>query len=233
MAITGSGEIRFSDIRSELGLSGQVSYDSTEFRGLVGISSGAVRISDFYGLSAGGGGGGSSDPGLGDGGQADNSTLANSIETFTWNRSSGNTNEELVFTYTFPPATPTGNYYLAVWNDYNRSNTNPTATTSYRTRRIFSLMVVSNYDFAAREPTVPDHPSSISGSGSFERIAEVRIRNATRTQDMANVSPGQTVDVQYHTANNTVMVVPGDTIEIYMVLQGPYSEFTQWSHNAI
>lgn len=152
---------------------------------------------------------------------------------FSWNRSSSNTTYEIPtgWTYTFPAGTPTGFYYLVVWNDYSTSNTSPTASTSYRTRRVFSLHVVSSYDFANRIATA-SNLTTVTGSGGFERIQGVRITNTTRSQLMVDVTPGSTVDVQYHTAANTVMVVPGDTITISVLLQGPYSEWANWTHNA-
>ena len=153
---------------------------------------------------------------------------------FNWNRSSSNTTYETPtgWTYTFPGNTPIGFYYLVLWNDYSSSNTSPTASTTYRTRRVFSLQVVSSYNFAGRIATAANL-SSISGSGSFERIQGVRITNTTRGQLMVDVVPGSTTDVQYHTAGNTVMVVPGDTITMSVLLQGPYSEFANWTHNAV
>jgi hypothetical protein len=152
---------------------------------------------------------------------------------FSWNRSSSNTTYEVPtgWTYTFPANTPTGFYYLVLWNDYSSSNTSPTASTSYRTRRVFSLHVVSTYNFANRTATAANL-TTITGNGGFERIQGVRITNTTRSQLMVDVTPGSTADVQYHTNANTVMVVPGDTIEMSVLLQGPYSEWANWTHNA-
>jgi hypothetical protein len=152
---------------------------------------------------------------------------------FTWNRSSSNTVYEVPtgWTYTFPANTPLGHYYLVLWNDYASSNTSPTASTSYRTRRVFSLNVVSTYNYGSRIATAANL-ATISGNGGFERIAGVRITNTTRSQLMVDVVPGSTVDVQYNTDANTVMVVPGDTIEMSVLLQGPYTEWANWTHNA-
>lgn len=163
-----------------------------------------------------------------------NTTLESSLSTFSWNLPSDNSNYQTPpgFTYTFPSTTPLGHYYLVLWNDYSSNNTDPTVSTSYRTRRVFSLHVVNSYDFSSRIATVGDVPS-VSGNGNFERIASVRITNTTRSQVMADVNPGNSVDVQYHVNSETIMVVPGDEIEISVVLQGPYSEFLNWSHNAV
>jgi hypothetical protein len=152
---------------------------------------------------------------------------------FSWNRSGSNTTYEVPtgWTYTFPANTPTGNYYLVLWNDWSSANSSPTASTSYRTRRVFSLHVVSTYDYANRVATAANL-ATITGNGSYERIQGVRITNTTRSQLMVDVTPGSTADVQYHTAANTVMVVPGDTIEMSVLLQGPYSEYANWTHNA-
>lgn len=49
---------------------------------------------------------------------------------------------------------------------------------------------------------------------------------------MSDVTPGGLVDAQYHTDGQTVMVVPGDTIDISVLLQGPYTEWANWTHNA-
>jgi hypothetical protein len=119
-----------------------------------------------------------------------------------------------------------------LWNDYADANGSPTASTTYRTRRVFSLHVVANYDYPARVATAQNLPT-ITGSGSFERIAGVRITNTTRGQLMADVFPGGVADVQYHTFDNTIMVVPGDTIEMSVILQGPYQEEANWTHNAV
>jgi hypothetical protein len=153
--------------------------------------------------------------------------------SFQWNRSSSNTTYETPsgWTYTFPSGTPLGHYYLVLWNDYASNNTSPTASTSYRTRRVFSLHVVSSYNYASRVATAANLPS-ISGSGSFERIQAVRITNTTRGQLMADVVPGTTVDAQYNTVATTIMVVPGDTITMSVLLQGPYTEYANWTHNA-
>lgn len=156
---------------------------------------------------------------------------------YVWNQPSNNATYIIPpgWTYTFPAGTPLGWYYLVVWNDYGSPNTSPTASTSYRTRRVFSLQVVSSYDFAARVATATTL-TAITGSGSFERINGVVITNTTRSQQMASVVPGTTADVQYVTSANvaqTVMVVPGDTITISVNLQGPYTEYADWTHNAV
>lgn len=50
---------------------------------------------------------------------------------------------------------------------------------------------------------------------------------------MVDVVPGTAVDAQYHNNSDTVMVVPGDTIDISVNLQGPYNEYANWTHNAV
>lgn len=156
------------------------------------------------------------------------------LAEFLWNRSSTNATYETPtgWTYTFPTSTPLGHYYLVVWNDYAVSNTSPVASTTYRTRRVFSLHVVSSYNFAARTGSATNLPPT-SGSGSYERIAGVRITNTTRSQLMADVLPGTLPDAQYNYDSATVMVVPGDTIDISVNLQGPYNEYANWTHNAV
>jgi hypothetical protein len=156
-----------------------------------------------------------------------------SLQSYTWNSPSLNTTyvTPTGYTYTFPTNTPLGYYYLVIWNDYNASNTSPTASTSYRTRRVFSLNVVASYDYANRVATATNL-TAITGSGSYERIAGVRITNTTRSQLMVDVSPGTGVDLQYNSYANTVQVVPGDTIEWSVLLQGPYTEWLNWTHNA-
>ena len=156
---------------------------------------------------------------------------------YTWNLPLTNTTYEIPpgWTYTFPANTPTGWFYLVVWNDYNSSNTSPTASTTYRTRRVFSLQVVSSYDFAARVATSTPL-ATITGSSQYEYINGIIITNTTRSQEMANVVPGTTVDIQYvgipTNNSSTIMVVPGDTITISVNLKGPYTEFSNWTHNA-
>jgi hypothetical protein len=152
---------------------------------------------------------------------------------FNWNRASTNTTYEVPpgWTYTFPGGTRLGHFYLVLWNDYATSNTSPTASSTYRTRRVFSLHVVSSYNYAARIATAQNLPA-VGGSGSFERIQGVRITNTTRGQLMSDVVPGTVADVQYNNFANTIMVVPGDTIQMSVLLQGPYSEFANWTHNA-
>ncbi|MDK4523188.1 hypothetical protein [Fusobacterium necrophorum] len=51
MAIKTSGPLKFSEIREELGLSGQIRLGQTEVRGLASVSSGKIKFSDFYGKS--------------------------------------------------------------------------------------------------------------------------------------------------------------------------------------
>ena len=190
-------------------------------------SLGAAGVKGFgFTRVASGGGGGPANPT-----RTNFPTLGRAA--FNWNRASNNTTYEIPsgWTYTFPLTTPVGFYYLVVWNDYSSSFTDPTVSTSYRTRRVFSLHVVSVYNFASRTATAANLPS-ISGSGSFERINAVRITNTTRGQQMVDVVPGTTADVQYHTNSDTIMVVPGDTITISVQLQGPYPEWANWTHNA-
>ena len=55
MALQSSGEIRFSQIRTELGLSGEIRYSDSQLRGLAGVASGQIRLQDFYGKSSGAG----------------------------------------------------------------------------------------------------------------------------------------------------------------------------------
>lgn len=152
---------------------------------------------------------------------------------YSWNLPSNNTTYVVPtgWTYTFPANTPIGYYYLVVWNDYSTSNTSPTASVSYRTRRVFSLNVVNSYDYANRVATAANL-ATITGSGNFERIQGVKITNTTRSQVMTDVTPGSVADVQYNDFTNTIQVVPGDTIEISVLLQGPYSEIANWTHNA-
>lgn len=157
------------------------------------------------------------------------------IQTLYWNRPSANTTYEDLTDYTFPANTPLGWYYLVVWSDYSSSNENPSASTAYRTRRVFSLQVVDTYNFANRVSTAANLPA-ISGNGTWERIQAVRITNVTRNQLMADVVAGSTADVQYVNSathnSSTVMVVPGDTIRVSVLLQGSYAEFLNWNHNA-
>lgn len=154
--------------------------------------------------------------------------------SYYWNQPISNTTYVIPtgWTYTFPANTPIGWFYLVLWNDYSTGNTSPTASTSYRTRRVFSLQVVSSYDYANRVPCAASL-STITGSGSYERIQGIVITNTTRSQVMANVIPGSAADVQYHSAAYTVMVVPGDTITMSVLLQGPYGEYANWTHNAV
>jgi hypothetical protein len=165
---------------------------------------------------------------------ANNTVLEPAFDSYNWGSNGlGNTSEELMFSYTFPSSTPTGHYYLVVWNDYSGQDPSPTGPGNYRTRRVFSLHVVSSYNLSQREATSPDVPG-ISGDGGLERIAGVRIRNTTRNQDMVDVFPGSTGDVQYHEDSKTVMVEPGDSINIYGVLQDDFfNEVASWSHNAV
>lgn len=97
---------------------------------------------------------------------------------------------------------------------------------------MFSLHVVDSYDYSARVPT-EENLAEVTGSGSFETIAGVRITNTTRNQLMSDVTPGSVADVQYNNFENTIMVVPGDTITMSVLLQGPYPEFANWTHNAV
>jgi hypothetical protein len=120
-----------------------------------------------------------------------------------------------------------------LWNDYFNANSSPTASTAYRTRRVFSLHVVANYNYPARVFTAQNLPS-ITGNSDFETIAGVRITNTTRNQLMADVRPNLIVDAQYHTFDNTIMVVPGDTIEMSVLLQGAdFPQRANWTHNAV
>lgn len=52
MALPSSGTITMGQIREELKQTGAISLGSTECRNLAGVSSGAIKMSDFYGKSS-------------------------------------------------------------------------------------------------------------------------------------------------------------------------------------
>ena len=52
MTIPASGALTVSNIRTELGASGQINLGGASSRGLSGIASGVIKMSDFYGKSA-------------------------------------------------------------------------------------------------------------------------------------------------------------------------------------
>jgi hypothetical protein len=158
---------------------------------------------------------------------------AGSVETFVWNRSSDNTTWDNLSNYTFPANTPLGHYYMVLWNDYSNNYTNVAAGGgSYRTTRVFSLHVVSQYDFNKRTASAQNLNLPGNYGNCCEWIDGVRITNTTRGQLMADVMPGSATYAEYHTAGNTVMVVPGDTISLSVLLKGPYTEYLNWQHNA-
>lgn len=53
MALPSSGTITMGQIRTELKQTGAISLGSSECRKLAGVSSGAIKMSDFYGKSSG------------------------------------------------------------------------------------------------------------------------------------------------------------------------------------